>query len=302
LRRIKLAFLFMVYDRLNFPQLWHRFFVDAAPADCRVLVHASQQNAVGQSAVAGSEGELADADVRFFRQFEIAWRPSAWFNISLVLIGLLHAALQDPAVGKAVVLSGDTVPLATFPQIHSWASADQERSWLCIDHEFTRSEPWVLLTRRHMQALMASSREMLQLLDGSGMCDAEELVLQALYLLGEASRIRDRCVVFTQWALPKYFAVGRGPAVLGRPPALLGDFERQVGACGHPTTFEHLPAADIGRLLESAGPVRNWFARKFARRAVVGDIGNGEEEEELQMHLLARLYGGAGRHGDGDRS
>eukprot|EP00747_Dinoflagellata_sp_TGD_P060223 gnl/TRDRNA2_/TRDRNA2_151932_c0_seq2.p1 gnl/TRDRNA2_/TRDRNA2_151932_c0~~gnl/TRDRNA2_/TRDRNA2_151932_c0_seq2.p1 ORF type:complete len:900 (-),score=113.69 gnl/TRDRNA2_/TRDRNA2_151932_c0_seq2:65-2764(-) len=294
----KLALLFMVYNRLHFPKLWRRFFADASAEQLRILVHASDishQPSLGKLRKRGSpqppDGVGANVpddaqEGEFLGNFVVDWHPSNWFNVSLVVFGLIRTALRDPSVQKALILSQDTVPLVTFPQVHQWALADRDHSWLCMDHEYTRAEPWQLLSRRHMLALVSNRRSIVNLMRGSGLCDAEEMALHALLLLGERKRIRDRCVVFTQWVLPKYFAVGR-PAPLGRPPPLRGD-DQTLGACGHPTTFERLHIQGARRLLHSAGPSRSWFARKFAPGAVVEQQGGSQP---LEQFLLTEIFG-----------
>ncbi|CAE8593591.1 unnamed protein product [Polarella glacialis] len=279
--RRKVAFLFMVYRHPNFPRLWRRFFADARAAEYKIVVHASHQEKVLP--------DRQDNERHFFSQHRIPWRPSEWYNISLVLLGLFEEALRDPAVEKALVISGDMVPLVPFLQVRTWALADRDRSWLCTDHEFTRAEPWMLLSRRHMGMLTRSQQDIIELLEDLGMCDAEELVPQALHLLGESKRIRNRCVVFTEWALPKYFAVGRS-ASLGRSPPLIGDFMRQRGTCGHPQTFESISVEGFRRLLSDVRPGGHWFARKFLPTSIVpGPVG--ETTKTLEDFLLAELFG-----------
>merc|ERR1711971_247666 len=112
-------------------------------------------------------------------------------------------------------------------------------------------------------------------------------VVQALYLLGEHRKVRDRCVVFTQWALPKYFTVQRF-APLGRPPPLLGAHQRQVGACGHPTTFHNLSSAQMDSIARAARYDRFWFARKFPPDATVVH-GNGKMQG-LEEYLIDTMF------------
>merc|ERR1712025_1404983 len=93
---------------------------------------------------------------------------------------------------------------------------------------------------------------------------AEELVMQVLLMLVGPQALRDNCVVLTNWALPKYFALRS--MVLPRPPTAS---PTNAGACGHPTTFKNLTVDTARRLVHAARPQGPWFARKFAAGTVI---------------------------------
>lgn len=274
--RKKLAFLFMIYDRLNFLRLWQKFFATAGAREHKILVHAAR--------------EVNTTQLDYLAPFLVQTQPSKWDNMSLVFYALFEEVLKDPDVEKAVLLSQDTVPLVTFDQVHRWALADRGMSWLCLDLEFTRAEPWLLLTRKHLELLVRHKSTIFDMNNGIGCCDAEDMVPQALYLLQEHRHLRNRCIVFTKWALPKYFAVGR-TSVLGLPPPLVGDYKTTVGSCGHPNWLEEPTATDVLKLINDVRPSRHWFARKF-RVGTSISFGDGHKDS-LENFLLETIFGAA---------
>jgi hypothetical protein len=109
---MKLAFCFLSYGDIVQTALWKLFFKDADPSTYTIVIHMSQ----GPS-VSALEGAIV-----------IPTRPTGWgqFNLVEAQQALFDQAIDDPAVQKCVLLSGDSIPLYNFTTIYSQLMSDDK--------------------------------------------------------------------------------------------------------------------------------------------------------------------------------
>lgn len=109
---MKLAFCFLSYGDIVQSALWKLFFKDADPSTYTIVIHMSQGPSVSA---------LEGANV-------IPTQPTKWgqFNLVEAQQALFERAIDDPAVQKCVLLSGDSVPLYDFTTIYSQLMSDDK--------------------------------------------------------------------------------------------------------------------------------------------------------------------------------
>jgi len=109
---MKIAFCFLSYGDVIQTALWKLFFKDADPSTYRIVIHMSQ----GPS-VSALEGVTV-----------IPTQPTGWgqFNLVEAQQALFERAIEDPAVQKCVLLSGDSIPLYDFTTIYGRLASDDK--------------------------------------------------------------------------------------------------------------------------------------------------------------------------------
>jgi len=157
---MKIAFCFMSYGDIVHANIWRRFFQDASAEQFCTVLHT----------VNGITATMLPS-CRI-----IPTQPTAWGAFSLVEVqqALFEEACKDPDVCKCVLLSGDALPLYTFPYLYKKLTADDKGYMYYNDkHDGTAFMPliqrtawphplrysltyqWCILTRRHVAALTA---------------------------------------------------------------------------------------------------------------------------------------------------
>ena len=151
-----LAFCFLTYKDVDHLEVWAPFFAAASPDQYAIFIHRKE----------GTGSELP-ATV-------IPTQPTEWGTWSLVEAqqSLFRTAMENPAVTKCILLSGDSVPLYSFAALYTAIMADgkgyirkakHKRSVTKIPNleAWPRSKPfkwslssqWVILNRIHITAL-----------------------------------------------------------------------------------------------------------------------------------------------------
>ena len=103
----KLAFLFLIYDEINFENIWHKFFINIDKNKYNIYIH--QKN---------------NFQLQFFNQYKINQIiPTSYqSHISLVLAfnRLIEEALKDPDNSHFILLSGSCIPAKPFNYIYDF--------------------------------------------------------------------------------------------------------------------------------------------------------------------------------------
>jgi len=152
---MKIAYLFLLYEDVNHPQLWERYF-NGHEETTKICCHAARRE---------------NAQTPFVRDNLIPfWVSTQWGNIGLVAahLELIRNALRDPDVSRLVLCSGSCVPIKTYEQTYA-ALFEQEKSWVAVHRRFLsrmskvttlpadhhrKNSQWVALTRQHAELLV----------------------------------------------------------------------------------------------------------------------------------------------------
>lgn len=122
-RHKKVAFLFMLMDDLDWPQVWNHFFADAKPHQYSIYVHR-----------ANATFPMEDLKlVSRWGAIDVPRVPNSWCALMGVEVALILAALKDPFNAQFVFVSHDTVPLKGFSYIHSELAVESpDTSKFCL--------------------------------------------------------------------------------------------------------------------------------------------------------------------------
>lgn len=109
----KLAFCFMIYDKIANPQLWETFFKNVDKSKYQIYIHFKETKPLG-----------------WFEQFKIQDSiETCWGCYSLVEAQLILAkhSLADPHISHCIWLSGSCVPVKSFDYVYDFL--DQSKSY-----------------------------------------------------------------------------------------------------------------------------------------------------------------------------
>ena len=153
----KLAFLFLIYDEINFENIWHKFFINIDKNKYNIYIH--QKN---------------NFQLQFFNQYKINQIiPTSYqSHISLVLAfnRLIEEALKDPDNSHFILLSGSCIPTKPFNYIYDFLNPNFSYFNICpqeqcfpranqtlqfIDKKFIqKSSTWCILNKKHANVLI----------------------------------------------------------------------------------------------------------------------------------------------------
>jgi hypothetical protein len=205
----KIAFLFLVYDRVEQEQLWRSFFESAYPGRFTVYVHYKQSRRLG-----------------YFKHFKLKrCVPTKWAHVSIVHAHnlLLRSALEDDKNVKFVNLSQSCVPLKPFDYVYDFLVKDDmahfnvmpttqcfprcdslldEVPRACI----RKSSNWFILNRRLAQVVSGVDPSRIDRQYGEIFCPEEHFFLTEIAQHGlegqvlATSNLADGATTFTNWA------------------------------------------------------------------------------------------------------
>lgn len=149
----KVAFCFLIYDRINHESVWHEFFQKALSSQYAIYIHAKEYASLG-----------------FFEKHKIPSLETAYGDISIVAAQtrLLESALQDPEVHHMIFLSQSCIPLKSFDVIYNHLNPEksyftQELQTACfprcnsvpLDKKYIQKQyQWCILNRKHAQLMV----------------------------------------------------------------------------------------------------------------------------------------------------
>jgi hypothetical protein len=253
---MKLAFCFATAGDLLHPGVWERFF-SAAPAAERRLYCRSNDPALVESALL--KGRIIGQDG--------ATNPGDG-SLAEAALALFSAAYRDdPETEYFILLSGSTIPIVAFAEIRARLAGCGGRSLIAYrvpqagsEHhrrlttmrdgalfarEFYWHDPWIVLHRRHVEALIRQS--FLPLFEGLTAAE-EHYVMNVLVHLQNVpiDEVINIETTFVNWTEPE--------EVLAIAPLT----RRIVGLTVRPKSYRTLAAADLA----AAGDC--WFLGEVA--------------------------------------
>lgn len=120
----KVAFMFMVGDKIHQAALWRTFFMDeSAAGNFAVYIHRYLDTNETQDGLWQGTG----AQVTFVERVQ-----SNWGQLAGVEVALFRAALQDPENTHFVLLSEGHVPFKSFGYVYAYITA-RSKSRICIN-------------------------------------------------------------------------------------------------------------------------------------------------------------------------
>ncbi len=199
----KIAFLFLTIANITHEPIWQRFFENSADKSS-IYIHSKEEFNPHSS----------------FKQYEMPEKiPSTWANTMEMQVAMLKKALENPENQKFIFVSGDSVPLQTFPYIYQevmkhdfsifehWWNHHQDpvssfyyegRILKDIPQEHQRINPqWVILNRKHAQ-LMIEDKTILPLIIQTT-SDQEHYPSTFLSLKGCLSEIIQQPIMLVVW-------------------------------------------------------------------------------------------------------
>ena len=153
----KLAFLFLIYDEINFENIWHKFFINIDKNKYNIYIH--QKN---------------NFQLQFFNQYKINQTiPTSYqshITIVLAFNRLIEEALKDPDNSHFILLSGSCIPAKPFNYIYDFLNPNFSYFNICpqeqcfpranqtlqfIDKKFIqKSSTWCILNKKHANVLI----------------------------------------------------------------------------------------------------------------------------------------------------
>mmetsp|Transcript_44883 Transcript_44883/g.118513 ORF Transcript_44883/g.118513 Transcript_44883/m.118513 type:complete len:370 (+) Transcript_44883:71-1180(+) len=286
----KIAFAFLVEQDLPYAQLWYKWFQSAPAQNYTLLVHQAQ-------------GDDSDNDYTtdpFWGKAIVPTMNSSWCHMEHARLAMARKALQDPSVAQIVWLSGDSVPLKSFADVYADLAHSNKTSF-CIDKTWTRAEMWAAWARpmaslfaRHEDKIFnlfrgvdcdvdtpAERRDLLK--HCPNVCEDEDFYYNQYLMLGKQHRIRQHCVMWTDWSDPNkgfHHPKGVGDS-LRKCGMITGD-----GGCNHPNEFYQVCGKGIDDLVDNKKAL---FARKFRDATVVFEEDGKQMTKSLNDWLLESL-------------
>lgn len=266
---VKIAFVFMVYEEVRFPDLWEEYFRASATINHTVLVHAMNETLAGMKLTP------------FFKARLVTGLPKGeWCHFSRIQLALIRYAFEDTALTHLTWISGDAVPLQSLQQIYADVGRPPMRSFFCVDPlSGSRAEMWTMLARAHAQALAMNEDTLFDLYQRYDyLCEDEQIFYQPLVTLGVSKdSVVDRCTMWTAWGhwgmkehqdLNPDFnsAVSVLPSVSGHHVSSR-QFQKRINSSAHPALWTTVPMDGMKRLMNPATGF--FFARKFTRDCTV---------------------------------
>lgn len=285
----RIAFLFMVYDSIEFSEAWEGFFASANKKDYTVYVHA---------ALPHNKVQLSE----FFSRRLVDRVQTSWCHNTHAQFALLkQATLEDRHATHFAWLSGDSIPVKNLSTLVADLQQDP-RSRFCLDPNCDRAEMWHVLQRRHAAALRANQERLFDFFASfKKACEDEDMFWAPLNAMGFGAELKSQCVMWTDWEKPlSALSKDSGSSRSTKKDSLLasnGFLESKVQWFGfrnakaqwleadwllrmnpnsrhggtpttgtyasHPWTFRAVPAEGMQTLLADPD---SWFARKFEKR------------------------------------
>jgi len=144
----KVAFCFLLYDTVKHNKTWTKFFKEDKHKSASIYTHVKQ---------------ITDKTQDWVKSHQIKPIKTAYCDVSLVFawIKLLQAALKDPGNHYFTILSGECIPLFSYPETYSKIIKSSKSR---INHSnnaesyhesgYYWADQWVLLTRREAKLLV----------------------------------------------------------------------------------------------------------------------------------------------------
>lgn len=207
----KICFLFMVYDRINKPEIWDSFFEFADKSKYSIYVH--------------SKCDIIDERSQILKKYIINQRyPTEWGTWSLVEVQnrLLELGLKDQLNAKFLFMSDSHVPLHDFDTVYN-SVMNNDFSFIDIIGRLTQNNintindvfnvgksnmfkmsQWSCLNRKHAEQLLGSENEMKLQSQFSIIPDENAYIctLTGLYFPKKIENLYNKNLTFVDWVIP----------------------------------------------------------------------------------------------------
>lgn len=159
----KLAFCFLIYDRINHEELWHLFFKDVDPQKYSIHIHYKE-----------------NVPLKYFEQYKLSnCIPTIYGHISIINAQnlLFEDALKDSTTSHCILISNSCIPFKSFDKVYEFIQIEYSYINKGIkQHCFPRcnnvlyyigpyyidkSAQWCILNRKHA-AIMVNDKDYIQ--------------------------------------------------------------------------------------------------------------------------------------------
>lgn len=207
----KICFLFMVYDRINKPEIWDSFFEFADKSKYSIYVH--------------SKCDIIDERSEILKKYIIDKRyPTEWGTWSLVEVQnrLLELGLKDQSNSKFLFMSDSHVPLHDFDTVYN-SIMNNDFSFVDIIGRLTQNNTntmndvfnigksnmfkmsqWSCLNRKHAEQLLEHENDMKLQSQFSIIPDENAYIctLTGLYFPKKVENLYNKNLTFVDWVIP----------------------------------------------------------------------------------------------------
>lgn len=149
----KLAFIFMLYDRINHEKLWFNFFKNISPELYTIIIYSKEKVSLKHL----SNYYLAPPFLTKYKSYSIVFNQNH----------LLKYALQDKNVSHCIFLSAACIPLKSFSKIYEKIHMDFSYFNIAPDFQIPKnilekinkniivkkSSQWSIINRKHSKIL-----------------------------------------------------------------------------------------------------------------------------------------------------
>jgi len=152
---MKISFLFLVYDRIIYEDMWSEFFNHAGESKYSIHIHYKNNDSLGE-----------------FKKYCVPKTiETKWADISLVKAQniLLREALKDPDNERLIFVSQACIPVKTFDYIYEQLSKNENSIFnerpleyppryqkikkIAPDYNVSKASQWCILNRTHAKLL-----------------------------------------------------------------------------------------------------------------------------------------------------
>tara|TARA_B100000242_G_C43039088_1_gene484633 strand:- start:1118 stop:1984 length:867 start_codon:yes stop_codon:yes gene_type:complete len=202
----KLAFCFMIYDKINHEELWYNFFKNIEKSKYSIYIH-----------------HKTDEPLKYFEDYKLKNTiDTNWCDESLVKAQnlLLQEAVKDKDNTNFIFVSGSCVPLKSFKHIYNnlklgksyFNKADVDFNFNNFDKgiRLYKASQWCILNKKHTMKILENKKLINNIITSLGKihqnyCPDEYVYLSLLYFLNlkneliETPNLSTDATTFTGW-------------------------------------------------------------------------------------------------------
>jgi hypothetical protein len=239
----KLAFLFLIYDKINYEEIWKKFFNKADKSKYNIYIHYKD-----------------NIELKYFEEYKLNnCIPTKWGDFSLVnaQLLLLKTALNDIENYKFIYVSNSCIPLKSFNYVYNQLTKDNNTHFNTMPHIFPncnallaavpkkdvrKASQWCILNRGHAKYLASNKSKINTDLYKKINASDEIYFITELYLytnnnIKTTDYSAEGATTFTNWSDMKY----------------------KYGNGGIPKNYYNISSEELKYLLQSSC----LFGRKF---------------------------------------
>ena len=149
----KLAFCFMIYDKINHEELWYNFFKNIEKSKYSIYIH-----------------HKTDEPLKYFEDYKLKNTiDTNWCDKSLVKAQnlLLQEAVKDKSNTNFIFVSGSCIPLKSFKHIYYNLKLNKSYFNMAIpfiekfnDMKIYKASQWCILNRKHTKQILENKEKL----------------------------------------------------------------------------------------------------------------------------------------------